>query len=200
MAELVLYTTPSTWRLPSYRHFPEAYRRIIAVEQASGLVACRYPVPPATAAEAFEVTSEFADRVTALFEQYIAPEDPEKPGPPRPSLYNCHLAALALQGESVSYTREAFIQMSRDAEGFVTAAGNLPLGAHGVVTNMSDGSSPHSVVGMGVDVPDCLQVVDTNSHLGLMPYDVMMRNYSATVNYAIMADPRHIGQMAASQA
>src|SRR5262245_4980368 len=108
MVEVLLHTTPSNWALPGGRTLPEAYRRVVAVELASGIIACRYATPRVTQTESFEVPKEFADRLAVFFATHIAGEDPEAIRPVQPSRYNCHLFAMAMRGADVSNTLSAY--------------------------------------------------------------------------------------------
>jgi hypothetical protein len=156
------------------------YRRVVGVETASGLIACRFAVSGTTEPIDLTVTDEMAAGVANFFDQHIADIDPEqeRSGHPGPLRYNCHIAALALQGVQVANTRELDARMEQFCATASPITGPLAAGWHGIVINREIEDLSHSFVGLGEDSPYTLQVVNQNSNLALLPYDQLVPEYS----------------------
>lgn len=188
MAILRLHTAPSVWRLPNYPPMTEAYGRVVAVELASGIIACRYATPDATNAGTYEVTDELATNLATFYDTRIANQDPEDPGLGiRPSLYTCHLFALALRGKRHPSTLAAYRDISDMADRFRPYEGDVPAGAHGIMVNRHTGSMPHSVISLGNG--DFIQAIETNSHVGVMSRQGVMTNYDPAAQCELRFDP-----------
>jgi len=166
----------------------------VGVESAAGTVACRFALETPSEPSTFTVPEVFAARLTKFFERHIASHDPEDPRSPEhpeqspPDLqgprmrYNCHLFALAMLGVhpvTPEGVERLLVELARSYKPF---EGNLPVGVHGVLRHanvgfLGDKLVTHSFIGMGTDVPLALQVVNNNSNVALMPYDVVQRTF-----------------------
>ncbi|HSW98295.1 MAG TPA: hypothetical protein VLF71_00490 [Candidatus Saccharimonadales bacterium] len=195
MSELSLFTIPSYWRHPALPRFREPYPRVVGVETAVGLIACRFALPPGAIPElmTFDVPEPLAQGVAGFYDRHIARQDPEDPHSPdrapygRTGLmtigrvrYNCHTFAEAMQPGSVPYDgrlhnlKQHIQDQGKAAEPF---SGYLPAGAHGMVKNMETGYVSHSFIGLGEDVPLTLQAIDNNGNLGVLPYPTVLNEY-----------------------
>jgi hypothetical protein len=168
----------------------EPYQRVVGVETAAGLVACRFEITTPVTSMSFMVPKHVSEHAQLFFDTHIARHDPEHPGSPEqqavragrttagPTRYNCHTLALAILGEEELNVVKAGKRLSELEEGYTSFEGNLAAGQHGIIRNQDTGNVSHSTVGLGADVPLSLQVVNNNSNMGLMTYDSMMAEYA----------------------
>ena len=184
MADLCLDTIPSSWTHPYVPLTPEPYHRVIGVETASGIIACKYEVDTTELQRfTFDVPDDMAERVATFFEAHLAHRNPEPTDASynrravyQYDVYNCHaFARYVLTGEvlhnPMRWASSFGFQQAVRARPFT---GNLAVGQHGVVFSKSVGHASHSFLGLGEGAPLTLQAMNNNSNMGLLPYDQIL--------------------------
>lgn len=176
---MVLHTVPSRWMVAGEALLAEPYRRVVGVETSAGLVACRFAVQGEPEELAVDVPPAMAERVSHFFDEHLADVDPEAAaGAPGRMRYNCHVFAFAVQGERGLSVRQLDAGVYALRERVTPLAGRLTAGAHGVVDNPHIDDTSHGFIGLGEAVPFTLQVMNTNSNMGLLTYQETLALYS----------------------
>src|SRR5688572_7074193 len=190
---------------PNLQPTVEPYARIVGIETAAGLVACRYAVERTPDTVQVKLPDKLIRKTSDFFEKNVTGHDLETGqgklagaalwgmGTMR---YNCHIYALAMNDIIVTSAQEtnAALMHARDTFAPIDPTRSLPAGRHGLVYSDECDDISHSFIGMGeafVDQagkPLALQVVNNNSHMGFMPYDQMLSEYSRyQETYALIA-------------
>jgi hypothetical protein len=181
--DLVLRSVPSTWKHPDLPPTPEPYERIVAMACDLGDLACKYEVPGEAASRRLVVPRSFAWRLMTFFEDHIISGPNPETASLRtysPSRYNCHGFAISMLGEEWWDMGHALNQVRIRARSYTPTEENLALGAHGVyrfADGPHAGAITHSVIGLGEDVPLCIQAMNDNSNLAVMPYTLMRASF-----------------------
>jgi hypothetical protein len=163
---LKIHTVPSNWQGASLQPAPRPYRRVVAMDADGLLVTARYEnLPRDWTFETYRVPRAVAKCAMDFLREYIIPADVEAgEQPPRP--YTSHMLALRMLGEPHNAEEPALAQARVDelTEGYPTFfAANLRAGQHGVVERKRDDFAERSVLGLGIDTPDCLQTLQSFS-------------------------------------
>ena len=188
MPEMVVtfQTTPSTWLHALRPPTPEPYQRVVGVQTDFGPVTARFPVTTPITTHRFVLPGYVPNRLHRFFDHYIAGHDPEHPDSPerqhpRPPLrYNCHLFALAMRGYNIANVTWPLLDLGTATRDFDTLREPPETGRHGVVRNAKTRYITHSFISIGKELnagaeapPMTLQVVDNNSNLALLPYNMV---------------------------
>lgn len=193
-----IYTVPATWVHSHMLPTEQPYRRVVGVEDpfAPGEISWarigRYPgeaayVPDEAVPEEHVWQQDFTANLWQFFQRFyvngrrVAP-DSENPGKMLRESANCHRFAYWMGG--VPCAREFEFPPIPDevATDDNACAPPLALGQQGVIAPSSDsgpGYRPayHSIVGLGEDSPECLQVMARDCFLGIDTYDNVLRQY-----------------------
>lgn len=198
MAETVLvklYTTESNYVGIGNRPTATPYRRVVGISVGEGMPQEKWT--PARNRNTLEVyspsdvdmlkidaTERFASKLFSFFSKYYVegpnqPPQPEITGipyeyDPERYLTNCHRFGYWMRGSAV-----AQFDPLPEAPDFVVQEGikaqpNFPLGKHAVI---GSGAAVHSVVGLGRETEDCIQVLGTGSNLGIDTYQNTLSYY-----------------------
>lgn len=205
---LALETIPSTWIHPDVPPTQIPYDRVVGVGSDIGSAACQFATEAQKTSHHFVVPEVFARRLLDFFNQFLVDHDPEHPPMPdtleeasrlAETRYNCHSFALAMQGEPVNDMNTVRISLRHRQVRYVSSVGNLALGVHGLVRHRQYLFVTHGFVGMGIDKPFCLQVMNNNSNMGLMPYDKVLTTFRHLEgDYEIIAPPSAMTAITAS--
>jgi hypothetical protein len=184
---LRLFTTPSTYISFDYGHQDEPYRRIVAVQWERVMQWSHLdPADPATAyaseaitEEKFEVPAEFGQRTMQFFTRFYAGQrDPKEQARIR---VNCHR-----YGRWMINDRRAMKPNGHNPPGELipklqVVDGPLPVGVRGVIgeldTKYKVPQALHSLIGLGEDIPDCVQVMGQHGFMGLDGYQKLLEEY-----------------------
>lgn len=119
------------------------------------------------------LTLDLSQRLTEFFDGYVASEAGQG--------YNCHRFALWMSGIDIPVAEDGYcteivtpvVDAGKRHEGF------LRLGQMGVIGHKIDGESRalHSVIGLGEDRPECLQVMGVDGYLTIDTYDNILDLY-----------------------
>lgn len=124
-------------------------------------------------AHPLEVDSEFAQQLVEFFGQFFTAKAVGE------IEYNCHRFAYWMEG--LDWAQIAFMpdEPKHIAEQGLPVRNNLDLGTHGVLGIREHGVHIyHSLVGLGVDTPQCLHVTNTDGFMGLDVYERVIDNYT----------------------
>jgi len=91
--------------------------------------------------------------------------------------YNCHGFSRVLHGTSLDIGR-ADLPITKTIEGRPIVT-RLALGSVGII-GFDTEYMPHSVVGLGEDESDCIQVMSTGGSIGVTDLDELVGFYAAT--------------------
>ncbi len=200
---VTLYTEPGFADIMTAVEQPQAgddggYFEVVAVDSPLGEIACQGVKIQELeeTAEPFTVyaSRKFALRLSRFFRDKIVPHDPMLPRDSPTGQYSCHVFAWAMNGKDI--TREDFAARARSRiesrfwYRIVDPMQPLPMGAHGVVFDQLSGRPDlrrpiHSTVGLGKEVPYCLQVDRLGGRLAIMTYERMWNRYSSGLRYTI---------------
>lgn len=198
MAEIVpikLYITESSYVGIDNRPTTTPYKRVVGMSVGDGMPQEMWtPARNRNTLEVYtpsdvdmleiEATERFASRLSSFFSKYFVegpkqPPQPEIPGVayefnPERYLTNCHRFGYWMRGSAV-----AQLDALPDAPDFIVQDGikskpNFQLGQHAV---LGSGAAVHSVVGLGLDTEDCIQVLGTGSNLGIDTYENTLAYY-----------------------
>jgi hypothetical protein len=131
--------------------------------------------------EVLELPGRMATRATIFFEHWLAAPSRFKP-------YNCHTFADFMAEKAQSVRGYYSTNVHHVAARAVIAAGTeaqhpLELGEHGVIGAIQSDrrfkkeQAYHSVIGLGLDNPECLQVTRFRGFMGLSSYDSLLSYY-----------------------
>ncbi len=188
-----LHTVPSTWVSPFSDSLDEPYRRVVGLSRASDTRTTTWlkvdPCFPESdydrtdaAFEVIEMPSLTAERLLSFFNRYFGDERRAKPvldgnGHQIDVItegYNCHRFGYWMKGTPAAQQFEV-----PGAPDFITKrpafSGNLPIGRHCVLGTV--GAAVHSVVGLGEDRDECLQVLASQGHMGIDTYERVVDQY-----------------------
>ncbi|HZP55446.1 MAG TPA: hypothetical protein VFB03_01610 [Candidatus Saccharimonadales bacterium] len=181
--ELAAYTVPSTWTRPEFKPTVRPYNRVVGLTN-NGEVLWQPTFGSAdpnhqfskSDAERVAIPSNdiFAKRLIEFFARYIAEC---RGGHISTETYNCHRFGLwmvgADSGNSVRPPTEVV-----DSEP-IEKGRRLSLGQRGVIGYKFRGhtSASHSIVGLGREKPDCIQVIAVGGHMGIRSYEDTLDHY-----------------------
>jgi len=185
MTEAVtLHVVPSTW-VERFTHMQEPYSRVVGVDIADGQTIWVSPSQTGDRASEYKQadTQEraipldiiHAQRLVAFFDRFMSY------GSRTNEHYNCHRFAVWMTGtEQPTQDPTGFEQAQKIMEAGRTLEGPLRLGEHGIFGGKKDSTftPDHSVIGLGEDRDDCLQVISTNGHLAVTTYHSIERFYN----------------------
>ncbi len=196
-----LYTVPSTWVSPYTNPLSTPYRRVVGIEHAGGMPAASWsridPTRDVSAykrrdaeREGIEMPTLALRRLVGFFNRYFVEDPRVKPVYDKKTGHqvdvstegiNCHRFGYWMRGSIVADRHE--VPEAPDhivAEGVVVER-SLPSGKHGVYGSRSDyflsGSALHSVVGLGEEQEECLQVLASGGFLGVDSYEHVLDFY-----------------------
>jgi len=179
LQEVTLHTTPSSWTNHNLPPTSEHYQRVVGVSTELGSVACRFEIATPTTGSTYQVTQDFAARLLGFFDRYTADIDPERWSVASEMLapiyrYNCHTFALHMLGEDISDRSYVYQRIPELNKRYTPTLGPLAAGRHGIIRsqNYPDRIS-HSVIGLGEDIPVCIQVMNSDSNIALVPYEAL---------------------------
>ena len=190
VAQVTAYTVPTTWIATFSKQSLNPYRRIVGLEFGEGMPSAFWSrideALPETAYDAREATAEIIElpsakvrRLVQFFNRFFV-EPPrfkqgKDPEDRMTEATNCHRfgywmrGVLAAEGFAIPDAPDHIV-----SEGFVVN-GNLPMGMHAVLGARNDfygyGAAIHSVVGLGEDRDECLQVTGMGGFLGIDTYE-----------------------------
>lgn len=196
---LPVYTVPSTWTRPFHRPTEEPYKRVVGMPNNGEIV---WVDPDMTVdpdgsyspkdAEVTLIPSnpQFASRVVDFFSRYIADCRGENLSV---DSYNCHFFGLWMNGGSNSNGRE-LRPPDEMVDGEPAGDRRLALGQRGVIGLKFRGHTAaiHTIVGLGIDSPDCIQVMAVDGHMGITSYESTMDHYYSPT-YRSSPDHRDYG-------
>lgn len=185
-SELVVHTVPS-WEpglLARRREIP--FRRIVGMDIGDETVwvagtgdFLKHPEydPEESASETLQLSDGLALKVKVFFRNWLASSEIRQAGS-----YNCHsFADFASVGEPESpsqfSTRRHILAARQMVAGWAEATQPLEMGQHGVIAD--ERAKPlHSVIGLGEDNPECLQVTQVFGSMALDRYDAILDYYN----------------------
>lgn len=201
MAELVelrLFTTPSDLVYGLDRPTAVPYRRIVGMSYGDGMpaeywsrtdhfgAAGAYDRDQATP-ETLAMPDHMAHKLISFFERYFA--NGRQPIPTTDGSrvaegrvrdqYNCHRFGYWMRGSAVASRVEFPEAPDFVTEGFAIQGG-VPMGRHSVLG--TPGAAVHSVVGLGRDSDECLQVLSTGGFMGIDTYQHILDHYDPNGN------------------
>lgn len=163
------------------------YRRVVGIEvmgeatwaisgpdQAEG----DHYEPAEAAPLALDASPLFGARLAAFFKRYLAAERKSQAD------YNCHRFAHWMGGIEGSDVFRLLSPPDHILKQGHEVEGSLPLGAHGVIGSRVHthgdyhGLAKHSVVGLGEDNPDCIQVTALGGYLAIASYQDVLGEYN----------------------
>lgn len=200
VGELVVHTTESTWvrqwtdqfEKPHDVHTKQPYKRIVGLagpDQELLWTPSEIPAdssssfdPAETTRETISLPATMLDRVVEFFDENMS-EDGFNPDEEK---YNCHRFAAAATGinhlENPLWPRE-FVKEQNERQ----PSDPLPVGQIGVIGAITggEGQGMHSVIGLGEDRDECLQVMWTQGHMGIASYNDLLKFYKTYVGGAL---------------
>ncbi len=193
---VTLDTVLSTWTSPFQKTpLEQPYRRVVRVRRGVGKTQEDHwsrinPAIPESAYNRNEVTPEvitmkpyLAERLVSFFCHFFVEDPRTKPQYDRVTgtqvgnldeAYNCHRFGYWMRGTPAAQDFNSPAAPDHVTEGFAIN-GNLPMGRHGVLGTR--GAAVHSVVGLGEDRNECLQVTGTGGFLGIDTYEHVVDQY-----------------------
>lgn len=189
-----LYTIPSTWINETAGALSVPYRRIVGISQEvlqpntiwavsePGLSKTQFTKQDATA-EKIELDEVHMRRLISFFNRYFV-EQPTAMQEDAANYedYNCHRFGYWMRG--VPAASRHTLPDAPDhivAEGY-EVKGFLPAGKHGVTGSRTDyalaGAALHSLVGLGRERDDCLEVIGGGGFMGIDTYDNVLAWYN----------------------
>lgn len=200
VAELEVHMVESTWvrqysdqfDKPHDVHTKQPYKRIVGLagpDQELLWTPQEIPAdssstfdPTETTRETLSLPATMLDRVVEFFDENMS----EGGFNPDEEKYNCHRFAAAVAGinhkENPFWPRN-FVRERAERQ----TSDPLPLGQIGVIgaTTGGEGQGMHSVIGLGEDRDECLQVMWTQGHLGIASYSDLLKFYKKHVGGAL---------------
>ncbi|HMS50271.1 MAG TPA: hypothetical protein PKA02_02435 [Candidatus Saccharibacteria bacterium] len=194
VSEIGLYTTPSTWVSPFAGDLSKPYRRVVGVQYGDGVPSVDWAqVDPVNTISAYDRTDADLEVITmptntarlliGFYKRFFVNSPQTRPQYSRgdgyyqgeqTEEYNCHRFGYWMQGTPAAQKFEC-----PEAPDHITerrpAHTPLPLGRHGVLGTV--GAAVHSIVGLGEDREDCLQVLATGGHMGIDTYEAIVDQY-----------------------
>jgi hypothetical protein len=202
-SQLIAHTVPSTWIGVEFvdpaakgwnekiiHRTKEPFRRIVSLTTPDGELTT--PVDHAsddsergyeagdTHAEVLPFEGVLAERLAGFFDEYLS-------GKPRTaySIYNCHTFGAWMKGLTDPDPFRHRLTVQQELPTFYVERGereqrNLALGELGVIAyrEYGDRATPlHSLIGLGENRDECLQVMWTNGYLGIASYDSLAQHY-----------------------
>jgi hypothetical protein len=167
---ITLHTAPDRWL--SFFLSDQPYQRVLTVIETDGTEhaspAFDQYNPDDINRRELPSTPELSQRLADFFDTYLISR--------RGRRYNCHKFALWMSGVEIpevagdSDWTEIAEPMMEDG---TRHEGPLALGKMGIIGHKMGGHprALHSVVGLGEDNPECLQVMGLNGYLGIDTYD-----------------------------
>lgn len=186
--KLAVYTVPSTWVRSDHFETGAPYDRIIGMTNQDGeRLWSSYTSPDDPTeyptANADEVliptTPEFSARLLDFFKTYQV----EAHGP----FSNCHMLGRAMCGDTISIEAQDHIMQSGEL-----VEVNLSLGQVGIIGYRQPGLPLplHTIVGLGEDNPDSVQVMAAFGYLGIRSNEETKRyHYMEAVPSGMMQWP-----------
>jgi hypothetical protein len=192
--EVGLYTVPSTWVRPNLDKLSTPYRRVVGTEYGDGVRSLSWakidPSQPETSyrqedtsLEVINIPNITAERLIGFFQRFYSDTPRSKSNydlrtgqymGERTESYNCHKFGYWMSGTPAAQKFEC-----PEAPDYVTERRPidtpLPIGRHGVIGIV--GAAVHSIVGLGEDREDCLQVISMGGHMGIDTYQAVIDSY-----------------------
>jgi hypothetical protein len=194
VTDIGLYTTPSTWVCPFADELNKPYRRVVGVQHSNGIPSTHWTrVDPVNYVFSYDRSDVELEVVTmpvntaklliGFYKRFFADEPRSRPQySPRDGSYqgeqteeyNCHRFGYWMRGTPAAQGFEC-----PDAPDHITERRPtntpLPLGRHGVLGTV--GAAAHSVVGLGEDLEECIQVLSTGGNMGIDTYEAIVDQY-----------------------
>lgn len=201
--QLAVYTVPSTWTRPNFRPTQNPYQRIVGIPLDGEII---WVDPEMTADpdgaysdnDVEEVLipnrGEFGQRLVEYFARYIA-------GCRGMLLnidsYNCHHFGLLMEGLKAVNEEQMRLFLKPPnylVKGQPLTEDSLGLGQKGVIGVKFRGHSAasHTIVGLGRELSNCIQVMGVDSHLGIQSYADTIAHYHSA-DYIRNPDFRDFG-------
>lgn len=118
-------------------------------------------------------------RLVSFFKRYFSVVPDEK------DAYNCHRFAYWMTGKSIAQELERPPAPDASIRKRRRVNGGLPLGEHGVWILNDGEKAVHSVIGLGKDKPEYMQVIASQGYLALDGYknlqDFLQNNFKGKV-------------------
>jgi hypothetical protein len=141
-----------------------------------GKLACGYI--KSTAQQTHVVSEQFAARLTKFFSRNILDVDTEDPDRSmRRGIYNCHTFAIEMALGIITTTRYGKSTIEHYTRNFLPTNQNLGSGQIGTINPKGQYTAMHSIIGLGEDTSDCIQVLNNNSNLGISTYKEALAIY-----------------------
>lgn len=190
LVEVGLHTVSSTWVSPFSDRLVTPYRRVVGIQHRSEMPQVDWSVinpfhpdfesdydASQTSLEVIAMPELTAERLVTFYKRYFSePQDPQGSWYPGAQIeeYNCHRFGYWMRGTRAA--QDYYCPMAPDhiTEGF-SVSNPLPPGRHGVLGTV--GAAVHSVVGLGADRDDCLQVLATDGYMGIDTYENIVDQY-----------------------
>ena len=196
---LTLQTVSTNEVIPSTRKTKEPYKRVVGIygmgEELWSRTDIKYrePLTPYAQADASPEEIEFPDymgeRLLAFFERYFV-KDAMIVQKARMSLltgqhyevdeYNCHRFAYWMKGVPAAQSFDVPEAPDHIVTDGMEVPGSLDMGRHGAFGSRNyrrAGAALHSVIGLGVDRNDCLQVTGIGGLMGVDTYSNLRELY-----------------------
>jgi hypothetical protein len=130
--------------------------------------------------EEFKVTEAFGDRVAEFFDIFY--KTWRSPSEQLRLPVNCHRFARWMVRDRLALKPQGRDSQCELINKMVVATQPLPLGIRGIIgkkdeTKYGINTMLHSVIGLGTDIPDCLQVMAQDGFMGLDGYKKLIDEY-----------------------
>lgn len=202
LERVTLHTVRSTWSGQIKNPLANPYRRILGIESGDEQLWSRVgpldhdmrDLKRQAVTEELEVPDNFKQRLISFFERFLADRARTErryetnnglnsPNPVTGYGYNCHRFAFWMRG--VGEVQDIVVPgpLEHIIEEGIVVENPLALGQHAVVgvrvAMTGKGYADHSLIGLGEDTNDCLQVSGARGYMGIDTYARTLENYSA---------------------
>jgi hypothetical protein len=186
---LRVYTVESNFVRAFDTPFLPAFHRVVGIVDPGGYTSWASPYAthdPASAYNRSDATELrlngsriFNRRLFNFFQRLFVQYDTRLPD------YNCHAFAGWMTGLTDIYTSSDITGATQLVTSGALALKPLELGQHGAlgIRLRSYGAAMHSVIGLGPDNPNCIQVMQLHGHIGIAPYTDVHRYYDRPDHY-----------------